>query len=84
VALVAEVRPDVALVDLGLPTIDGYEVARRIRAQPEGKNIFLAALTGYGGESIKQQTRAAGFDIHLTKPVEMSALSALLEAPPER
>ncbi len=73
-------RPDVALVDIGLPEIDGNEVARRIRAQLGAGGIFLVALTGYGGEIEEALARAAGFDAHFTKPVELSRLDRLLRA----
>ena len=78
VAHVVAYRPDVALVDIGLPEIDGNEVARRIRALLGAGGIFLIALTGYGGEAEEELTRAAGFDAHFTKPVELSRLDHLL------
>jgi CheY-like chemotaxis protein len=71
-------RPDVALVDIGLPEIDGNEVARRIRASLGASGIFLVALTGYGGDADEELARAAGFDAHFTKPVELSRLDRLL------
>lgn len=70
--------PEMALVDIGLPGMDGYEVARSIRACPRGAITVLVALTGYGRDEDKQQARAAGFDHHLTKPVDMDALRDLL------
>jgi CheY-like chemotaxis protein/signal transduction histidine kinase len=73
-------RPDVALVDIGLPEIDGNEVARRIRAQLGAGGIFLVALTGYGDEIDEALSRAAGFDAHFTKPVELARLDRLLRA----
>jgi CheY-like chemotaxis protein len=77
VEIVRTLRPDVALVDIGLPGIDGYEVARRIRAlgppQP-----FLVALTGYSRPEDRQRTTDAGFDAHLVKPVDPNDLTALL------
>jgi CheY-like chemotaxis protein len=72
---------DIALVDIGLPGIDGYEVARRIRMIPNAKAIMLVALTGYGQETDKLQARSAGFDEHLTKPVKIELLRALLSRP---
>jgi CheY-like chemotaxis protein len=71
-------RPEVALVDIGLPEIDGHEVARRIRAQLGEEGIFLVALTGYGGEADEERSRAAGFNAHVTKPVELDRLTRLL------
>jgi CheY-like chemotaxis protein len=67
-------RPDVALVDVGLPILDGYEVARRVRADARGRDIYMIALTGYGGPDSRTRARAAGFDEHLTKPVRPDAL----------
>jgi len=69
---------DIALVDIGLPGIDGYEVARRIRLLPNAKSMTLVALTGYGQDSDKQRAKSAGFDDHLTKPVKIERLQALL------
>jgi CheY-like chemotaxis protein len=70
--------PDVMLVDIGLPGIDGYEVARRIRRDPELKHVVLVALTGYGRDEDKRQAMAAGFDYHLVKPVNLDALHKLV------
>ncbi len=70
--------PDVAFVDLGLPDIDGYEVARRVRQQAACRGTLLVALSGYGREEDKQRAREAGFDHHLTKPVDPSTIEALL------
>jgi CheY-like chemotaxis protein len=66
------------LVDIGLPGIDGLEVARRARTLPAGKITLLVALTGYGRDEDKQRTRAAGFDHHLTKPIEIETLTGLV------
>jgi CheY-like chemotaxis protein len=70
-------RPDVALVDIGLPGIDGYEVARRIRSLG-GQQPALVALTGYGQPEDRQRAVEAGFDAHLVKPVDPSNLAELL------
>jgi two-component system, sensor histidine kinase len=72
-------RPDVALVDLGLPGIDGYQVARGIRAEPDGHRVLLVALTGYGSADDRERSRQAGFDYHLVKPVHADALRELLK-----
>jgi PAS domain S-box-containing protein len=72
--------PDVALLDLGLPGMDGYEVARRLRSEPSLDGVCLVALTGYGSESDRRKSEAAGFDAHLIKPVEFDALRRVLEA----
>ena len=73
-----EFRPNLALVDIGLPVMDGYEVARRLRAMSDRKCPTLVAVTGYGQESDRRRTREAGFDGHLVKPVELSRLSELV------
>ena len=75
---VEELRPDTVLLDIGLPGMDGYEVARRLRARPESSIRLLAALTGYGQEQDRERSAAAGFDIHLTKPVDPARLRDLL------
>jgi CheY-like chemotaxis protein len=71
-------RPGVAVVDLGLPRMDGCEVARRLREQPGWDAVLFIALTGYGREEDRRRTREAGFDHHLVKPVEFAALQRLL------
>jgi len=79
IAAALEHKPDVALVDIGLPDIDGYEVARRLRASI-GPNLFLVALTGFSQREDRERALAAGFDAHLAKPVDLSTLQALLAA----
>lgn len=80
-----ELRPDVALVDIGLPGIDGYEVARRARAAPGGDDLYLVALTGYGGSETRAKVLAAGFDVHMVKPLSLTDLPRLVaRAKPER
>lgn len=74
-------HPDVVLLDIGLPVIDGYEVARRCRARPELQPITLVAMTGYGQDSDRQRSQEAGFDAHLVKPVNLDDLLLLLEQP---
>ncbi|MBI3546197.1 MAG: PAS domain S-box protein [Gammaproteobacteria bacterium] len=71
-------RPAVVLLDLGMPGMDGYEVARRIQQQPEFKDISLIALTGWSQEENRRETKMAGFDHHLIKPADVNALQALL------
>jgi signal transduction histidine kinase len=71
-------QPEVALIDIGLPGLDGYEVARRLRADGRGKALRLVALTGYGQPEDRARALEAGFDEHLVKPVEPEALSRLL------
>ena len=70
--------PELVLLDIGLPGMDGYEVARRIRVTPGYSELLLVAVTGWGGESDRKRTREAGFNEHLTKPVEFERLDALL------
>src|SRR6185312_10940311 len=74
----AAFRPDVVLLDLGLPKLDGYEVARRLRARPWGKKLVLVAITGWGQDEDRRHTAEAGFDGHLVKPVDYAALTQLL------
>ncbi len=71
-------RPDIALVDIGLPGIDGYEVARRVRADPRGAGIKLVALSGYGAAEHREAAAAAGFTVHLIKPADSERLAELL------
>lgn len=72
-------RPDVVLCDIGLPEMDGYAVARELRADPRTAPIRLIALTGYGRDTDRDQAAAAGFDLHLVKPVGPEVLRSLLE-----
>jgi PAS domain S-box-containing protein len=74
-AEIARFRPDIALVDVGLPGMDGYEVARRTRALPGGKDIKLIAITGFTGETNRQRAKRAGFDLHVTKPISYEQLA---------
>jgi CheY-like chemotaxis protein len=71
-------RPDVVLLDIGLPGMDGYEVARKMRELPGLKDIRLVAVTGYGRSDDRLRARDAGFDDHLTKPVEFAVLDRVL------
>jgi CheY-like chemotaxis protein len=75
---IAEHRPDVAIVDIGLPDMTGFEVGRFARGEL-GRSLLLIALTGYGQERDRAQVFAAGFDHHLVKPVDLDALTRLLE-----
>jgi len=71
-------QPDVVLLDIGLPGMDGYEVAKRLRAFPETCKVLIIALTGYGREEDRARSKAAGFDQHLVKPVEPEVLNKLI------
>ncbi|HSD29224.1 MAG TPA: PAS domain S-box protein [Vicinamibacteria bacterium] len=75
---VAAFHPDVVLLDLGLPKLDGFEVADRIREQRGGADVLLVALTGWGRSEDRRRSREAGFDHHMTKPVEFKALQQFL------
>ncbi len=76
----ANFKPEIMLLDIGLPKLNGFEVCRRIREQPWGKGIVIAALTGWGQEADRRRSREAGFDHHLVKPIEMAALKKLVES----
>src|SRR5207249_1394675 len=74
----AALRPEVVVLDIGLPGMDGYEVARRLREQSApGERLLLIALTGLGAEADRRRAQAAGFDHHLTKPVELADIVTL-------
>jgi signal transduction histidine kinase/CheY-like chemotaxis protein len=73
-------RPDVAIVDIGMPDLNGYEVARQLRREPWGAAISLVALTGWGRDDDRQQASDAGFDRHITKPVDPETIDGLLTA----
>jgi two-component system, sensor histidine kinase len=77
-AAVAAFRPQVALLDIGLPGLNGYELASRLRAAPETSDMLLVAITGWGQEKDRQRARQAGFDRHLVKPVQLEQIQAIL------
>jgi len=79
-ALAREYRPEYLLLDIGLPRLNGYDIAASVRGDPELKHTTLVAITGYGQLHDRARTAAVGFDHHLTKPVEFSALQALFRA----
>jgi len=79
-ALAPEFGPAVVLLDIGLPGMDGYEVARGLRARPELTGVVLIALTGWSQDEDRPRSHEAGFDHHLIKPVDIGALQALLSA----
>jgi CheY-like chemotaxis protein/two-component sensor histidine kinase len=78
IAVAESFRPDTILLDIGLPRLNGYETARRIREQPWSKGVVLIALTGWGQEEDRRRSREAGFDQHLVKPIDPAMLRALL------
>jgi CheY-like chemotaxis protein len=71
---IARETPDVVVLDIGLPGMDGFEVAERIRALPQGNDVRIVALSGYGRPEDRQKSAAAGFNEHLVKPVDMDKL----------
>lgn len=75
-----EFRPRVVLLDIGLPGLNGYEVARQLRAQPAGSSLLLVAVTGYGQPQDRARSREAGIDFHLTKPAEFAVIQQILSA----
>ncbi len=77
----AAFHPEVVLLDIGMPRLNGYDACRRIREQARGEKVFIVALTGWGQEEDKRRSREAGFDSHLVKPVEPAALERLLVEP---
>jgi len=77
--LAQEFHPEVVFCDLGLPGMNGYEVAKELRLLPFGREIVLAALTGYGQPSDREKSAEAGFDAHLVKPVDPSVIESFLD-----
>ena len=73
-------RPSVMILDIGMPDITGFEVARRVRTEPWGQGIFLIAVTGWGQKEDKARAAIAGFDHHLTKPVDPDEVENVLQA----
>src|SRR5581483_3690117 len=73
-------RPDVVLLDIGLPEMDGYEVAQQMRELPGLKHVRIVAVTGYGRSEDRLRAREAGFDAHLVKPVDFAVLQGILRA----
>ena len=75
-------RPEVVLLDIGMPKLNGYDACRRIREQPWGQGMFLIALTGWGQEEDRRRTEEAGFNHHMVKPVDPAVLMKLLASLP--
>ena len=80
-SLICDLRPDVALLDLRMPMLDGLEVARRVRAESDPRTVVLVAVTGSADPSDRARTRAAGFDEHLVKPIDLQELRTMLRRP---
>jgi two-component system CheB/CheR fusion protein len=72
------IRPDIVLLDLAMPGMDGYEVARRLREDSANARVFIVAVTGHGSDEDRARTKAGGFDLHLVKPVAPQFLETLL------
>jgi CheY-like chemotaxis protein len=71
--------PDIVMLDIGMPRMDGFDVARRMRQDPASKDVFLVALTGYGQDEDRRQSQESGFNAHLVKPVLLEHLRAVLD-----
>jgi two-component system CheB/CheR fusion protein len=76
--LASTFRPDIALLDIGLPQMNGYELARRLREMPGMNRVLFVAITGYAGEEERRRSHEAGFNLHLVKPIERIRLQNLL------
>ncbi len=83
-SIAAEYRPDAIFLDIGLPGMNGYDVARKLRSSPELARVTLIALTGYGQDEDRRQVREAGFDYHLVKPTGADELAKIIDALPVR
>ena len=79
-AMTAEFEPDLVFLDIGLPGMDGYEVARRMRQATRGRDLVLVAVTGYSARADERRSLDAGFDLHLAKPVDVTSLPRLLDS----
>jgi CheY-like chemotaxis protein len=77
-ALILRLNPDVALVDIGMPVVDGHGLAARVRSAPGGERVRLVAMSGYGTENDRRRSREAGFDHHLVKPCDVGTLLAAI------
>jgi CheY-like chemotaxis protein len=80
IAAAAEYQPDVVLLDIGLPKMNGYEVAAQLRKSAHCRSMILVAFTGYGQDEDRRRVREAGFDYHLVKPLESAALEKILDS----
>jgi CheY-like chemotaxis protein len=81
--IASTMHPQVVLLDLGMPRMDGYELAQRVRQHPQGRHVTLAALTGWGHERDRQRSREVGIDHHLVNPVDLEVLRQLLASLPD-
>jgi CheY-like chemotaxis protein len=76
----AAFHPELILLDIGMPKMNGHDTARKIRQQPWGKQVLLVALTGWGQDENRKQSQDAGFDAHIVKPIQIEALKELLSS----
>ena len=79
VAAAQAIHPDIVFCDLGLPELDGFEVARRLRSAIDGHRMVLVALTGYGWEETRRKAEVAGFDMHFVKPADPAGIARLFK-----
>jgi two-component system CheB/CheR fusion protein len=84
IKMAEQFKPEVVFLDIGLPLLDGYEVARRLRQLPGLERIMLVALSGYGESKDRQQSTEAGFDLHLVKPADLGRIEEVLASLAER
>ena len=78
IEVAAAFRPDLILLDIGMPKLNGYDTARQIRQQPWGQHVVLVALTGWGQDEDRRKSQDAGFDSHMVKPIQLQDLEKLL------
>ncbi len=83
-AAAARTRPDVVFLDIGMPGMSGYEVATKLRADAQLRDVYLIALTGWGEDDARVRALEAGFDRHVTKPAEPDAIEQILASVPQR
>jgi CheY-like chemotaxis protein len=84
IRVMEEFLPDFALIDIGLPGVNGYDLARQLRDRPQFRHVTLIAQTGWGREEDRNQARDAGFDHHLVKPIDHQRLAEILANPASR
>jgi PAS domain S-box-containing protein len=84
VKLAEKIRPEVVLMDIGMPNLNGYDATKRIRAESWGRDVVIVATTGWGQDEDRQRTADAGFDLHLVKPIEHAKLQSVLDSLPRR